>query len=156
MRSSGRVPVRNQIPLVVFMFKICNVFHHFGRACLAEHSVRNVWRAPSLRSVPLLERCFGHPSRPSRPRIASGFAPSEFTPPRSSRSAPSNPARPHREHLQSSKLVSSVAGCAMHMRWPDGIRRGSRDRQNPKQERANNIQALPVLTGHAVKCPHAS
>ena len=54
-----------------------------------------------------------------------GLAPSGFTPPRSPGSAPSNPVGPHHEHFQRSQVVSSVAGCAMHMKWPDGIGRGS-------------------------------
>ena len=50
-------------------------------------------------------------------------APSGFTPPRSPRSVPDNLTGPHHEHIQTSKLVSSVAGCAMHMKWLDGIGR---------------------------------
>ena len=62
---------------------------------------------------------------------------------------------PAREHNQTSQGVSSVVGCAMHMKWPDGIGRGSWDWENPRQESANPIPALPVLTGHAVGCPLA-
>ena len=61
----------------------------------------------------------------------------------------------HREHFQTSQVVSSVVGCAMHMKWPDGIGRGSWDWENPRQESANQIPALPVLTGHAIGCPRA-
>ena len=52
---------------------------------------------------------------------------------------------PHREQSQTSQVGSSVVGCAMHMKWPDGIGRGSWDWENPRQESANEIPALPVL-----------
>ena len=60
-----------------------------------------------------------------------------------------------RERRQTSQGVSSVVGCAMHMKQPDGIGRGSWDWENPRQESANPIPALPVLTGHAIGCPLA-
>ena len=41
------------------------------------------------------------------------------------------------------------------MKWPDGIGRGSWDWENPRQESANQIPALPVLTGHAIRCPRS-
>ena len=50
-------------------------------------------------------------------------------------------------------MVSSVIGCAMHMKWPDGIGLGSWDWENPRQGSANQIPALPVLAGHTVGCP---
>ena len=60
-----------------------------------------------------------------------------------------------RQHIPTIKVVSSVVGCAMHVKWPDGIGRGSWDWENPRQESANQIPALPVLTGHAIKSPRS-
>ena len=39
--------------------------------------------------------------------------------------------------MVSSSMICSVAGCAMHMKWPGGIGRGSWDWENPGQESAN-------------------
>ena len=69
------------------------------------------------------------------------------------RRVPHNLLGPASENNQTSGVVSSVTGCAMHMKWPDGIGRGSWDWENPRQESANPIPALPVLTGHAIGCP---
>ena len=48
-------------------------------------------------------------------------APSGITSPKSPRSAPNNFAGFHHEHIQTSELVSSMTGCAMHMEWREGI-----------------------------------
>ena len=90
----------------------------------------------------------GQEFRATPPRLDSGR-------PRPPRNVSHRLPGPHREHLQTSQVVSSVIGCAMHMNWPDGIRRGSGDWENPRQESANQIPALPVLTGHAIGCPRA-
>ena len=87
--------------------------------------------------------------------IRYSAAPSGFTPTTSPESAPNHSTKPPQEHLQTPQVVSSVVGCAMHMKWPDGIGRGSWDWENPRQESANQIPALPVLTGHAIGCPRA-
>ena len=155
VRSVWRVPFRNQFARFVSMFNLCYVFHHFWRACPPDHSVRSVWRPSSVHVIPLLglpvRRLGGQggPQIMERPRLLGILAAKVAT----ERLKP--PTGPPHEHLQSSKLVSSVAGCAMHMEWPDGIGRGSWVRENPKQERANYIPALPVLTGHDVRCPRA-
>ena len=109
------------------------------------------------RSVPLglLETCLATWAAQTGQEFRSASDPSGITSPRSPRSASGNFTRPHHEHLQTSHLVSSVAGCAMHMKWLDGIGRGSWDCENPRQESANEIPALPVLTGHAIWCPRA-
>ena len=52
-------------------------------------------------------------------------------------------------------LVSSVDGCAMHVKRPGGIGQGSRVWKNPRQEKVSQIQALPVLPGHAIGCHRA-
>ena len=90
----------------------------------------------------------GQESRATPLRLDSGR-------PRPPRNVPHHLFGPHRGHFQTSQVVSSVVGCAMHMKWPDGIGRGSWDWENPRQEGANHIPALPVLTGHAIWCPRA-
>ena len=87
------------------------------------------------------------------PDIRHVRPPSGFRSLRSPQGAPTHVSKPHRGHFDSTGMVSSVAGCAMHMKWPDGIGRGSWDWEDPAQERAINIPALPVLTCHAVRCP---
>ena len=62
---------------------------------------------------------------------------SEFEPPRPPRSTPDMLQEHRRQHISTTKVVSSVVGCAMHMKWPDGIGRGSWDWENPRQESAN-------------------
>ena len=61
-----------------------------------------------------------------------------------------------RQHIATTKVVLPVVGCAMHLKWPDGIGRGSWDWENPRQESANHIPALPVPTGHAIRCPRSA
>ena len=60
----------------------------------------------------------GQEFRATPPRLDSGR-------PRPPRNVSHHLPGPHREHLQTSQVVSSVIGCAMHMKWPDGIKRGS-------------------------------
>ena len=50
-----------------------------------------------------------------------------FEPPRPARSTPDMLNEARSQHIPTTKVVSSVAGCAMHMKWPDGIGRGSWD-----------------------------
>ena len=88
----------------------------------------------------------GHEFKATPPRLDSGR-------PRQLRNVWRHLSGPHREHLQTFQVVSSVVGCAMHMKWPGGIGRGSWDWENPRQESANEIAASPVLTGHAIGCP---
>ena len=87
---------------------------------------------------------------------------SRSTPPRRYSGRPWPPRRvprdllgPARERNQTSHGVSSVVGCAMHMKWPDGTGRDSWGWGHPRQESTNEIPALPVLTGHAIGCPRA-
>ena len=89
----------------------------------------------------------------SRPEFRHELDMSGFEPPRPPRSTPDMRKELRCQHNPTTKVVSSVVGCAMHMKWPDGIGRGSWDWENPRQESANQIPALPVLTGHAIGCP---
>ena len=89
------------------------------------------------------------------PDIRHVRPPAGFRSLRSPQGAQTHAPKPHHGHFDSTGVVSSVAGCAMHMKWPDGLGRGSWDWEDPAQERAINIPALPVLTGHAVRCPLA-
>ena len=93
------------------------------------------------------------PAARSRPEIRHEPDLPGFEPPRPPRSTPDMLNEPRRQQFPTTKMVSSVVGCAMHMKWPDGIGRGSWDWENPRQESANQIPALPVLTGHAIRCP---
>ena len=61
-----------------------------------------------------------------------------------------------RAHIPSTKVVSSVVGDAMYMKWLDEIGLGSWEWESPTPERAIQSQALTVLTGHAIVCPLAS
>ena len=80
-------------------------------------------------SVPprLLETSLATWTAKAGQEFRSAPAPSGITSPRSPRSAPGNVTGPHHEHFQSSKVVSSVADCAMHTKWLDGIGLGSWD-----------------------------
>ena len=49
---------------------------------------------------------------------------SEFEPPRPPRSTSDMLQEHRRQHISTTKVVASVVGCAMHMKWPDGIGRG--------------------------------
>ena len=91
----------------------------------------------------------------SRPEIRHEPDLPGFEPPRPPRSTPDMLNELRRQHIPTTKVVSSVVGCAMHMKWPDGIGRGSWDWENPKQGSASHIPALPALTGHAIKCPRS-
>ena len=77
----------------------------------------------------------GQEFRATPPRLDSGR-------PRPPRSVPHHFFGPHRGHCQTSQVVSSVVGCAMHMKWPDGIGRGSWDWENPRQESANEKSGI--------------
>ena len=109
------------------------------------------------RSVPsgVLGDTLATPAARSRPEIRHEPDLPGFEPPRPPRSTPDMVNEPRRQHIPTTKVVSSVVGCAMHMEWPDGIGRGSWDLENPRQKRANHIPALPVLTGHAIRCPRS-
>ena len=112
--------------------------------------------APRARcgSVPsgVLGDTLATPAARSRPEICHAPGLPGFEPPRPPRSTPDMVSEPRRQHIPTTKVVSSVVGGAMHMKWPDGIGWGSWDWENPRQESANQIPALPVLTGHAIRC----
>ena len=95
------------------------------------------------------------PAARSRPEIRHEPDLPGFEPPRPPRSTPDMLNEPRRQHIPTTNVVSSVVGCAMHMKWPDGIGRGSWDWENPRWESASQIPALPVLTGHAIRCPRS-
>ena len=115
--------------------------------------------APRARcgSVPsgVLGDTLATPAARSRPEIRHEPDLPGFEPPRPPRSTPDMLNEARRQHIPTTNVVSSVVGCAMHMKWPDGIGRGSWDWENPRQESANQIPALPVLTGHAIRCPRS-
>ena len=92
------------------------------------------------------------PAARSRPEFRHEPDLPGFEPPRPPRNTPDMRKEPRCQHIPTTKVVSSVVGGAMHMKWPDGIGRGSWDWENPRQESANHIPALPVLTGHAIRC----
>ena len=113
--------------------------------------------ACALRLVPsgVLDDTLAASVARSRPEIRQEPDVSEFEPPRPPRSTPDMLTELRRQRIPTAKVVSSVVGCAMHVKWPDGIGRGSWDWENPRQESANKIPALPVLTGHAIGGPPA-
>ena len=95
------------------------------------------------------------PAARSRPELRHEPDLPGFEPPRPPRSTPDMLNELRRQHIPTTKVVSSVIGGAMRMKWPDGIGRGSWDWENPRQESANHIPALPVLTGHSIRCPQS-
>ena len=92
VRNVFRAPVRDQHFIFLLMFKICYVFPHFLRSCPPEHTVRNIWRASSLPSIPPLRRPSGHLGRQARPGIAVNPAPLVFWPPGAARESPARPS----------------------------------------------------------------
>ena len=78
LRNVFRALIREQHLLFFLMFKICYVFPHILRPFLPEHTVRNVWRASSLPSVPPLGRPSGHLGRQARPGIHGNATPLGF------------------------------------------------------------------------------
>ena len=155
-RSDWRTLCRDRFGCCIRMFKTC-----YGTC----HGLPHSWRpCPPItvcvmccarRRFTFLEASLATWATKAGHKFRSAPAPSGITSPRSPRSVPGHLPRPHREQFQTSQLVSSVDGCAMHMKWLDGIGRGSWDRGNPKRKRAIHIPALPALTGHAIRSPHA-
>ena len=68
VRNVFRASVREQHLLFLLMFKMCYVFPHILRPCPPEHTVRNVWRASSIPSVPPFGAGLWPPEPPSRAR----------------------------------------------------------------------------------------
>ena len=113
--------------------------------------------APVLQDVVCVT--YGAPRRSPPSRLCGGplatwaakpSQESKSTPPRRYSGRPRPPRRvprdllgPARERNQTSQGVSSVVGCAMHMKWPGGIGRGSWDWENPRQESTNHIPDCP-------------
>ena len=91
VRNVFRAPIRDQNFIFLLMFKICYVFHYFLRSCPPEHTVRSIWRASSLPSIPPLGRPSDHLGRQARPGIRVNPAPPVFWPPEA---ATEDPARP--------------------------------------------------------------
>ena len=87
----------------------------FG-AHVHETSVSVTFGAPR-RSVPLclLETRLATWAAKAGQEFRSALDSSRITSQRSPQSAPGHLPRPHREYVQTCQLVSSVAGCAMHM-----------------------------------------
>ena len=82
VRNVFRALIREQHLLFLLMFKICNVFLRILRSCPPEHTVRNVWRASSIHSVPPLRRPSGHLGSQARPGIPANLPPPGFWSPK--------------------------------------------------------------------------
>ena len=93
VRNVFRALIREQHLLCLLMFKICYVFPHILRPCPPEHTVRNVWRASSVPSVPPLGRPSGDLGRQARPRIPGNPAPLGFWPPKAATERLGPPSR---------------------------------------------------------------
>ena len=93
VRNVFRALIREQHLFFLLMFKICYVFPHILRPCPPEHTVRNVWRASSLPSVPPLGRLSGHLARQARPGIPGTPAPLRFWPPKAATECLAPPSR---------------------------------------------------------------
>ena len=93
VRNAFRALIREQHLLFLLMLKICYVFPHFLLPCPPEHTVRNVWRASSIPSVPPLGRPSGHLGRQARPGIPSNPAPPGFWPPKAATECLAPPSR---------------------------------------------------------------
>ena len=77
VRNVFRALIREQYLLFLLMFKTCYVFHHILRPCPPERTVRTVWRASSVPSVPPLGRPSGHLAKPKA--ATEHFAPPSRT-----------------------------------------------------------------------------
>ena len=93
VRNVFRVPIQDQKFIFLLMFKICYVFHYFLRSCPPEHTVRSIWRASSLPSIPPLGRPSGHLGRQARPGIPANPAPRGFWPAKAATECPAPPFR---------------------------------------------------------------
>ena len=82
LRNVFRAPIRDQHLCFFIMLKICVVFHHVLRSWPPEHTVRNIWRASSLPSVPPSGRLSSHLGRQAWPGIPGNPAPPGFWPPK--------------------------------------------------------------------------
>lgn len=134
------------------MFKSGYVFHNFSRTCPPDHNLRNVFGALPLRYVELPGRPSGHLSHHDRPDFRDTPSPPRITSPRSPRSAPSNLHDPTTNTVNHPNLYlpQPAAPCIRTGLAEWGGAAGVWN--TPKQERANQIQALPALTGRVVKC----
>ena len=88
VRNVFRAPIRDQKFIFLLMFKICYVFHIFLRSCPPEHTVRSIWRASPLPSIPPLGRPSGHLGRQAQPGIPVNTVPPVFWPPRAATESP--------------------------------------------------------------------
>ena len=88
VRNVFRAPIRDHNFIFLLMFKIYYVFHHLLRSCPPGHTVRNIWRASSLPSIPPLGRPSDHLGRQARPGIPVNPAPPVFWPPRAATESP--------------------------------------------------------------------
>ena len=113
VRNVFRALICEQHLLFLLLFKIYYVFPHILRPCPQEHTVRNVWRASSIPSVPPLGRASGHlgrqaglgiPGNPASlglwpPKAATEYlAPPFRTSPRASSDLPSGILRSRLHH----------------------------------------------------------
>ena len=82
VRNVFRALIRDQHLFFLVMFKTCYAFPYILRPCPPEHTVRNVWRASSIPSVPPLGRASGHLGRQAGLGIPGNPAPPGFWPPK--------------------------------------------------------------------------
>ena len=93
VRNVFRALIREQHLLFLLLFQICYVFPHILRPCPPEHTVRNVWRASWIPSVPPLGRPSSHLGRQARPGIPGNPAPPGFWPPKAATERLAPPSR---------------------------------------------------------------
>ena len=133
------------------MFNRCYV--SFGAPVL--HNTLCVTFFARRRAVPpsLLGGGLATQAAQAGPDIRHVRPPSGFRSLRSPQSAPTRASKPHHGHFDSTGVVSSVAGCAMHMKWPDGIGRVAGIGKTQHEKARTKNPALPALTGHAIGRP---
>ena len=93
MRNAFRALIRDQRLFFLLMFKICYVFPYMFRPCPPDHTVRNVWRASSIPSVPPLGQASGHLGRQAELGLPDNPAPPGFWPPKAATECLAQPFR---------------------------------------------------------------
>ena len=161
MRNVWRALVWAPKSKLLQMLKICYVFHSFLRAWLSHQQslllqmlkicyVSIVFCAPVLwttvcvaprarrRSVPcrVLSDPLAASAARSRPECRHEPDLSELDPPRPPRRTPDMLQERRRAPIPTTKVVSSVGGDAMYMKWLDEIGLGSWEWESPTPERA--------------------
>ena len=127
VRNVWRAPIPNPVSLLYPMIKIYNNSPASGHSCPPDHTVRNVWRAPPFHSVeplgPLLWQLRPPRSPNATRRLQNGSAERPLGLPLPPRHALQTLLRHTGTYIETSSLVSSAGGGAMHMKCPDDIGR---------------------------------